>query len=75
MNKMQASRLIHREILHLKYKNDYLNYIRIKATQQKCYVDAYSQTENESPSEHYNPMTCNIGTQTNSEDENVFFRS
>lgn len=75
-NKMQASRLIHREILHLKYKIDYSNYIRVKTYEQKSYINAYSQTQNETPSEPFKPVTVSIGTQTNSDDEkNTFFRS
>lgn len=74
INTIRASRLIHKEILHLKYRNDYLNYITIRPNEQKCYNNAYTQTETETPPKHYMVVVSSISTQTDSK-EDVFFRT
>lgn len=72
INTIQASRLIHKEILRLKYRHDFVNYIKIKSNDQygicgeaqKCYVNNYTQTDIETSSRRFLAVTNSIGTQT-----------
>lgn len=84
INTIQASRLIHKEILRIKYKHDFINYNTIKSNNQcaicgevqKCYINNYTQTDIETSSRRSLSVTNSIGTQTdnlgNSDD---FFRA
>lgn len=78
INTKQACRLIHREILRLKYRNEYLNYVTINTgkqiCKQMCYNHKYTQTENETSSKRLMAVTNSISTQTNTEN-NEFFRT
>lgn len=75
INTRQASRLILKEILHLKYRNDYLNYVTTLSGEQKCYNDTCTQTENETRSKRYIIVTNSISTQTDSTEDTEFFRT